>query len=224
VTDEEHACCFVLRRSSELDAKGATESMTTWRTFIAVELDEELKGALHRLQDRLCEQVSPRSVRWVRIEGIHLTLKFLGDTPAGRIDEVRAALAQAAVEARPFSFTVGGLGCFPNTRRPRVVWVGLQEATGTLARLRDSVEAHVSPLGFPTERRPFSPHLTLGRVQRHASKSEVREIGEVVAASAIGTVGQMAVTAVSYIKSDLRPSGAVYTTLFEAKLEEGERG
>jgi 2'-5' RNA ligase len=198
--------------------------MTTWRTFIAVELDEEVKGALQGLQDRLREQVSPRSVRWVRVEGIHLTLKFLGDTPVGRIDEIQAALAQAATEARPFSFTVGGLGCFPNTRQPRVVWVGLQEVTGTLARLRDSVEAHVAPLGFPTERRPFSPHLTLGRVQRHASKSEVREIGEVVAASAIGTVGQMAATAVSYIKSDLRPSGAVYTTLFEAKLKEGERG
>jgi len=192
--------------------------MTTWRTFIAVELDEELKGALYRLQDRLREQVSPRSVRWVRIGGIHLTLKFLGDTPAGKIDEVQGALAQAAEEARPFTFVVGGLGCFPSTRRPRVVWVGLQEATGALARLRDSVEAHVAPLGFPTEKRPFSPHLTLGRVQRHASNSEVREIGEVVAASAIGTVGQMAVTAVSYIKSDLRPSGAVYTTLFEAAL------
>ncbi len=198
--------------------------MTTWRTFIAVELDEKLRGGLQGLQDRLREQVSPRSVRWVRPEGIHLTLKFLGDTPVGRIEEVQAALALAAVEARPFTFTVGGVGCFPNTRQPRVVWVGLQEATGTLVHLRDSVEAHVAPLGFPTERRAFSPHLTLGRVQRHASKSEVREIGEVVAASAIGTVGQMAATTVSYIKSDLRPSGAVYTTLFEAKLGEGDRG
>lgn len=198
--------------------------MTTWRTFIAVELDEELRRGLQGLQDRLREQIAPRSVRWVRPEGIHLTLKFLGDTPVGRIEEVQSALALAAVEARPFTFTVGGLGCFPNTRRPRVVWVALQEVTGTLARLRDSVEAHVTRLGFPTERRPFSPHLTLGRVQRHASKSEVREIGEVVAASAIGTVGQMAVAAVSYIKSDLRPTGAVYTTLFEAKLGDGEGG
>jgi 2'-5' RNA ligase len=192
--------------------------MTTLRTFIAVELDAELKGNLGALQDRLRDQVAPRSVRWVRLDGIHLTLKFLGDTPSEQVETVKAALAKAATEVGPFTFTVGGLGCFPNTRQPRVVWVGLQEPTGTLKRLRDAVEAHVAPLGFPTEKRAFNPHLTLGRVQRRASKSEVREIGEVVAASNIGALDEMAVTAVSYIKSDLKPSGAVYTMLFEAKL------
>ena len=192
--------------------------MTTLRTFIAIELDDELGKNLRGLQSHLREQMPPRSVRWVRPEGIHLTLKFLGDTPAEKVDGVKVALAQAAAEVSPFTFTVGGLGCFPTTRRPRVVWVGLQEVTGALARLRDAVEAHVAPLGFPTEKRPFHPHLTLGRVQRHASKSEVRKIGEVVAASAIGTIDEMSVTAVRYIKSDLRPSGAVYTTLLEAEL------
>lgn len=192
--------------------------MSTLRTFIAIELDRELKGHLRDLQSHLREQVAPRSVRWVRPEGIHLTLKFLGDTPLAQIDEVQSALSQVAAESKPFTFTVGGLGCFPNSRRPRVVWVDLQEVTGTMARLRDAVEAHVAPLGFPTEKRPFHPHLTLGRVQRRASKSEVREIGEVVAASAIGIIDEMTVTSVSYIKSELKPSGAVYTTLFEAEL------
>jgi 2'-5' RNA ligase len=188
------------------------------RTFIAIKLDEELRDNLRGLQDSLQRQVSPRSVRWVRPEGIHLTLKFLGDTLPEQVEQVKVALNRAASGVGPFTFTVGGLGCFPNTRRPRVVWVGLHEATGILARLRDAVEAHVAPLGFPTEKRPFRPHLTLGRVQRRASKSEVREIGEVVAASAIGDIDEMTVTAVSYIKSDLRPSGAVYTTLLEAEL------
>lgn len=193
--------------------------MTTLRTFIAIELDDELEDNLRRLQDQLRERVAPGSVRWGRPGGIHLTLKFLGDTSLDTVEEVKVALAQAAAEVGPFAFTVAGLGCFPNTRRPRVVWVGLQEPTGTLARLRDAVEAHVAPLGFPTESRPFRPHLTLGRVQRRASKSEVREIGEVVAGSIIGTIDEMAVHAVSYIKSDLKPSGAVYTTLLEAALK-----
>jgi 2'-5' RNA ligase len=195
--------------------------MSTLRTFIAIELDEELKRNLRELQADLRRQMAPRSVRWVRPEGIHLTLKFLGNTPMAKVEDVKAALARAAAEAAPFSFTVGGLGCFPNTRRPRVVWLGLQEPTGVLVRLRDAVEAHVAPLGFPMERRAFHPHLTLGRVQRRASKSEVREIGRVVAASAIGTIDEMAVTVVSYIKSDLRPTGAVYTTLLDAGLGEG---
>jgi 2'-5' RNA ligase len=195
--------------------------MTTLRTFIAIELDRALKDDLGRLQERLRSQVAPRSVRWVRPEAMHLTLKFLGDTPLEKTKEVEGALALATAEVPPFTFTVAGLGCFPNTRRPRVVWVGLQEITGALVRLRDAVETHVAPLGFPTERRSFKPHLTLGRVQRYASKSEIREIGDVVAASAAGIGIEMAVREVCYIKSDLKPSGAVYTTLAAVKLKEG---
>lgn len=194
--------------------------MTTLRTFIAIELDRELKKDLARLQERLRSQISPRSVRWVRSEAMHLTLKFLGDTPLDKTKEVEGALTLAAAEVPPFTFTLAGLGCFPNTRRPRVVWVGLQEITGALVRLRDAIEAHVAPLGFPTERRSFKPHLTLGRVQRYASKSEIREIGEVVAASSAGIEVEVAVREVCYIKSDLKPSGAVYTTLSAARLKE----
>jgi len=188
------------------------------RTFIAIELDREFLGILEDLQCRLREQVAPRSIRWVRPEGIHLTLKFLGETRTDQLSAVKAALDQAASGIRPFTFTAGGLGCFPNSRLPRVVWVGMYEPTGTLSRLQDAIETHVAPLGFPTEKRPFRPHLTLGRVQRHASKSEVREAGEVVAASEIGPLDEMRVERVSYIKSDLRPGGAVYTTLHESWL------
>lgn len=192
--------------------------MTTWRTFIAIELDPHLKARLAELQEQLRSRLSPSSVRWVQPDSIHLTLKFLGDTPTDKIEEVQAALARAAAQVTPFVITAGELGCFPNNRQPRVVWVGLQEPTGKLARLQRAVEEFVAPLGFPTEGRPFSPHLTLGRVQRHASRSEVRQIGEVVSASAVGVLDEMTVTEVSYIKSDLRPSGAVYTTLFRAEL------
>jgi 2'-5' RNA ligase len=195
--------------------------MKTLRTFIAVELDQELRAKLRDLQGQLDSQVAPRSVRWVRPEGIHLTLKFLGDTPLDRIEGVKDAVSRAAGSVRPFTFAVGGLGCFPNTSRPRVVWVGLQEVTGNLSQLKRAVETEVAPLGFPTEGRAFHPHLTLGRVNRRASNSEVREIGEIVASSAIGTLDEMEVTAVSYIQSDLLPSGAVYTNLHEAHLGRG---
>jgi RNA 2',3'-cyclic 3'-phosphodiesterase len=192
--------------------------MATLRTFIAIELDEDLKDNLARLQNRLRGEMSPRSVRWVRPEGIHLTLKFLGDTTTEQVDQVKEALVRAATGAGPITFSVGGVGCFPNTRRPRVVWVGLHEPAGALARLRDAVEEQVAPLGFPTEKRPFSPHLTLGRVHRNASRSEVGEVGEVVATSAIGDIDEMTATALSYIQSELKPSGAVYTTLARAEF------
>lgn len=192
--------------------------MTILRTFIAIELDARVRDRLLDLQEQLRAQLSPRSVRWVAPEGIHLTLKFLGDTPSEQVPAIGDALARAAAESRPFPFTVGGLGCFPNSRRPRVVWVGLQEATGKLVALQRAVEAQVAPLGFPAENRPFQPHLTLGRVQRYASPSEVREIGQVVAASLVGTVAEVRAVRVSLIKSDLRPSGAVYTTLSSPAL------
>lgn len=194
--------------------------MNTLRTFIAIELEEELLRHLVQVQDRFRKQLSPRSVRWVQPGGIHLTLKFLGDTRPDQVEAVKTALGRAAFEVPAFAFTVGGVGCFPNTRRPRVVWVGLHEPTGALSRLRDAVESQVAPLGFPTENRPFSPHLTLGRVQRNATGSEVREVGEAVAASTIGTLDEMRVTRVSYIQSDLRPGGAVYTTLYDAPLQQ----
>lgn len=194
--------------------------MSTLRTFIAIELDEGLKENVARLQDQLQMKMPPRSVRWVRPEGIHLTLKFLGDTTTHQVDQVKEALARVAAGARPITFGVGGVGCFPHTRRPRVVWVGLHEPAGHLACLRDAVEAHVAPLGFPTEKRPFSPHLTLGRVHRRASNADVRQVGEVVAASGIGDIGEMTATGVSYIQSKLTPGGAVYTTLAHLELAE----
>ena len=89
-------------------------------------------------------------------------------------------------------------------------------------QLRNLIEDHVAPIGFPTEKRRFNPHLTIGRVHRRASKSEVREIGELVASSAIGTIGQIMVSSVSYLKSDLRPSGAVHTTMLEVVLGAGK--
>ena len=192
--------------------------METLRTFIAIELDTALKAALRHAQEGLSGQIAARSVRWVHVEGIHLTLKFLGDTPVANVEGVKAALAQAADEVGPFRLAAKGLGCFPNMRQPRVVWVGVEEPLGALSRLQKAVEAHVGPLGFPAEQRAFSPHLTLGRVQQYASHSEARMIGDAVAGSAVETLGEMQATAVSYIKSDLGPGGAVYARLFEARL------
>ncbi|NLF13911.1 MAG: RNA 2',3'-cyclic phosphodiesterase [Anaerolineaceae bacterium] len=195
--------------------------MTTLRTFIAIDLSPELRANLGDLQDRLRGELGRGSVRWVQPQGIHLTLKFLGDTPREQLDAIQRALTRAAATAEPFTISAGGVGCFPNTRQPRVVWVGLEEASGALLRLRNAVESEVSPLGFPIEKRPFHPHLTLGRVQRGASSGDARRVGQVVAATTTGDLGEMAVSTVSFIKSDLRPSGAVYTTLSEAGLGRG---
>jgi len=189
------------------------------RTFIAIELGESIKDELTKLQERLKGEAPRGSVRWVRPGGIHLTLKFLGDVPADQIEEIARALQKSCQGFAPFSLSCGGLGCFPNLNRPRVVWVGIQEETGTLAQLHEAIEENVAPLGYPTEKRKFSPHLTLGRVQRRVGSGDRRRLGELVGALEIGTLGQMEVRSVNLMRSDLRPSGAVYTRLAEVELK-----
>ena len=190
------------------------------RTFIAIELDESIKDSLTELQERLKGEAPRGSVRWVRPGGIHLTLKFLGDVPADQIGEIAEALQEGCQGFASFYLSCGGLGCFPNLKRPRVVWVGVQEETGTLARLKKSIEENVAPLGYPTEKRKFSPHLTLGRVQKRAGSGDLRQLGELIGALEIGMLGQMQVRSVNLMRSDLRSSGAVYTRLAEVELRE----
>lgn len=199
-------------------AKGQGKAV---RVFIAIELSRELGDSLGRLQDRLKRQVAERSVRWVRPEGIHLTLKFLGDVPAQRVADISRAVEAACQGFDPFSFSLAGLGCFPNPRRPRVVWVGVQEPSGTLARLQKIVEGKLTGLDFEPENRPFQPHLTLGRVGRQASRSDQQQLGELITESEVGTLGSMTVTSVNVMRSDLRPGGAVYTALARVLLGSG---
>jgi 2'-5' RNA ligase len=195
--------------------------METIRTFIAIPLPAELLTKLAALQRRLERQVPHRSVRWVRAEGIHLTLKFLGDTPTDRLPDIKQALVAVGTHAPECAFTAEGLGCFPNTHRPRVVWVGIREPTGRLAALQQAIEEVVAPLGFPPEGRNFSPHLTLGRTGRRASRSDAALVGQLVADTDAGTLAEVAADRFCLIRSLLKPSGAEYTTLEEFHLLKG---
>jgi RNA 2',3'-cyclic 3'-phosphodiesterase len=188
------------------------------RTFIAIELDEPLRIALRSVQDKLKHQAPPGSVKWVDPDGIHLTLKFLGDTPRSRVPEIETALQAVCAGLGPFEFSVEGRGCFPNFRRPRVVWVALAERSGTLARLQVAVERTVAPLGWPTEARAFSPHLTLGRVAKGADNRTAAAVGQAVEESVVEQIGQQWVSAVSLMQSDLHPTGAVYSRLLRTPL------
>jgi 2'-5' RNA ligase len=195
----------------------------TLRTFIAIDLDETVRDALGRVQGKFQRQAPHGSVKWVAPTSIHLTLKFLGDTPVSRVSKVADALAAACVGFAPFDISVEGRGCFPNLRRPRVIWVAVRDVEGTsLARLQAAIEQRVAPIGFPTEDRGFSPHLTLGRVGRSAGAAEEAAIGQMVERSVVEQIGVQRVQAVHLIKSDLRSAGPVYTVL--ATVELGGQG
>ncbi len=193
--------------------------MENWRLFIAIELPPHILDHISAIQDWLRERVPPRTVRWVAPQGIHLTLKFLGDVPVRQQEALQEALAQAVRGHAPFQLAAGGMGCFPNPRRPRVAWVGVHENPEALQRLRDAVEAQIAPLGYPTEARPFHPHLTLGRVRRDARRSDVQALGTLIAESALQQRETWTVREVTLVRSQLKPSGAVYTPLFHAPLQ-----
>ena len=192
--------------------------METIRAFIAVPLPHPLLDRLSALQRQLESQVPSRSVRWVRVEGIHLTLKFLGDTPTEKLPDIKRALAAVARHVPACTFTVGELGCFPNPRRPRVVWVGMQEPAGRLAALQDAIEEVMAPLGYPPEGRGFTPHLTLGRVRPGARRDEVSRVGEVVTGKTGEPLAEVSADHLALIRSVLKPTGAEYTTLEEFPL------
>jgi 2'-5' RNA ligase len=192
--------------------------METIRAFIAIPLPRRLLERLAALQRKLEAQVPPRSVRWVRGEGIHLTLKFLGDTPTEKLPDIQQALAAVARHAPVFSFTVEGLGCFPNARRPRVVWTDVQEPSGRLAALQDAIEEVMAPFGYPPEGRGFTPHLTLGRVRRRIDRRDVARVGEVVIGTIVGPLAEVVTDHFALIRSVLKPTGAKYTTLEKFSL------
>ncbi len=139
--------------------------MPARRLFVALEPPEPIRRRLGAIADELRRGAGRHAgeVRWVPAENVHLTLQFLGAVPEERVPAVEAALREAAQAARPLSLAVRGAGGFPNARRPRVLWAGLEGDLAPLSALVAGIGARLAKLGFPPEERPFSPHLTLGR-------------------------------------------------------------
>ena len=192
------------------------------RLFIAVDISEEARADLARLIREL-EERGLRGVRWVNPAGVHVTLKFLGDIAASLVPRVSEAMARAAVASSPMTLALEGTGVFPNGRAPRVLWAGLQGDVDALVRLQEAVEREVSPLGFPTEARGFSPHITIGRVREGVHPSERERIGEALARSTLRGAHPWRAEHVNLVRSTLTPTGAVYTVVASATLGEALR-
>lgn len=187
--------------------------MNAVRAFIAVELPQVTRDALSEVQARLGQHAPRGSVRWVKPDNIHLTLKFLGQVPTAQIEAISLALRRAVSVLHVFPFEVMRVGCFPDAQRPRVIWVGIDEPSGALHALQRAVELATVPLGYPTEPRPFQPHLTLGRTGRDLRPADLHKLGETVMAAKIGLLGHVHADEIVLFQSELAPSGSIYTVL-----------
>ena len=182
------------------------------RCFVAIELPDEARQSLAVLVAGLRE-AEVRGLRPVNPDGVHLTLKFLGDVPTSQLDAVSAALEGAATDAHPFDLELRGVGGFPNLRRPRVLWVGVGRDLEALQRLYEAVEEALAPLGFPPEGRAFTPHLTLARLRDGTSPQERARAAGQLTSLAWAEGAAVPVGGVSLMRSTLRPGGAVYSRL-----------
>ncbi len=191
--------------------------MSVIRAFIAVDLPVEIQECLDHIVNSLKQGMGNVPVRWVASQNIHLTLKFLGDVSLNNLEVLQEALHQEAANHKSMVISIGGVGAFPKIRSPRVIWVGV-EAPPELEILQRGIDSQTTRIGYAPDRRPFSPHLTLGRVSRNASPQEVRKIGDVLTNQKVGFLGVARIRSVHLYRSDLRPDGAVYTRLFTASF------
>lgn len=183
----------------------------TKRAFIAVRFSDEVIAALDGIQARLKAALGPRSrVKWVQPKNIHLTLQFLGDVGVEVLDEMAGLLSVALSDNPPFAVRLHGLGVFPSPKKPRVVWAGMQAGVFELKAVAEVVHQVTGEFGFQREKRPFRPHVTLGRVREPresgAISKALEELGEI-------PVGSCQIDVLHLVASELRPQGPVYTTL-----------
>jgi 2'-5' RNA ligase len=183
------------------------------RLFIAVPLPEWIRAELARVIEKLDRETPPRTVRWVRAQGAHLTLKFLGDTSPDMVPRIESLLREGANTCVPFTIEVAKLGCFPSMRRPRVIWIGVQDNNDRILTLQRTVEHQMALLGYAPDTRSFSPHLTLGRLRQGTPRRTLAELGEMVARASDETVGTLDVSEFALVHSVLKPTGAEYTSL-----------
>jgi 2'-5' RNA ligase len=185
------------------------DSEPTLRLFVACELPAEMKARLASLQEALRKKGAPR-LRWVRPEGIHLTLKFLGAVPQEKVAAIREALSPTVQGIPPLALSLAEVGTFGGRRGARVLWVSTQGDLESLARLQQRVEEALEPLGFPPERRAFSPHLTLARVPDRAGGDERQTVWELAKTIETPPAPAVIIGELSLMRSILGPGGAVY--------------
>jgi len=205
--------------------------MRSVRSFVAIECPEGIKKEIQKIQQELRAvmedsfRTNVRGVSWVHPDGFHLTLKFLGPVTEDRLPKITEAVGRVAASFSPFTVSVEGVGVFPNTRVPRVIWIGAKAEGDVLARFQGRVEEVLDPLGFPRENRSFHPHLTLGRIKSERRDTDFQQLGDTLAKWLVENqqraCGQFEAKEVLLMKSDLQPGGAVYTPLATLRLAIG---
>jgi 2'-5' RNA ligase len=179
------------------------------RAFLAIEPPTEIRKEIGNIQNNL-KKLCPFDVRWVKPEGIHLTLKFFGDVSEEAITAISWVVEENTAITSPLHLKVNKLGLFPSQRRPRVIWIGLEGETASLFSLQDRMERGLETVGYAKEDRPFRAHLTLGRIK---APNEAGALAKIIEDGGDRAAGNFLASGLVLFKSDLTPRGAIYTKL-----------
>jgi RNA 2',3'-cyclic 3'-phosphodiesterase len=191
--------------------------MKTLRSFIAIELSEEVRQSVSSTILSYQKLVPAGWVKWVPTKNLHLTIKFLGDTPITLIPSIQEQMDKYFASTPAFQFTAAAAGMFPSARKPRIIWIGLDNKL-TLTELSKGLDEVLVPLHIDREAKPFSPHLTIGRVYQGLSEEQLSKLGEIILRNQPGVIGIVTIDHINLIKSDLFPTGPVYSILHYSKL------
>lgn len=187
------------------------------RSFISVDLPREVRQSLAGLQDKL-RSGSGAVVKWVEPSNIHLTLKFLGNISPGMTGRITVAIGKASRGIQPFRIQVKGIGAFPNLERVNIVWVGLTGNIDGLKLLQRRIDTQLLPLGFKSENRPFSPHLTIARLRDRSTPDERRKLGQLISDVGFDIPYSLDVKTVHLMKSQLTREGPIYSRIGSVDL------
>jgi 2'-5' RNA ligase len=189
--------------------------MPSIRSFIAIETPPEVKADIAKVQEGL--RTTNADVRWESIEKFHITLKFLGNVEEPKLNLLADRLQEALGAFAAFNMTYQGVGCFPNQHHPRVIWIGAENEDGSLTRIQETTEEVAEQMGFQREERQFHAHITIGRVKGPKNlKALVSDLGNASFSPHVAIIKD-----VLLVKSDLKPTGSVYSVLRTYQLKNG---
>ena len=187
-----------------------------FRSFIAIDIPLAIRQDIAKVTSNLRKNIPNQAVRWVRLENIHLTLRFLGEITEEKLGFLVEQIQPKLEKVSRFNVSVIGIGAFPNIHKARVLWMGLQISPDLLSTLSE-MDAVIIILGIPNDHK-FSPHLTIGRVNRNASSLDYARIESLITNTHVGTLGNFQVQSINIYKSDLTPNGPVYTRLYSITI------
>lgn len=193
------------------------------RAFVAVELPESVKAQLDGVIDHL-ERAQLRGLRLARLQGVHLTLRFLGSVPATRVDSIVDAITLVSAAQAPFTVTLDGVGTFPDRGAPRVLWVGIGGDLPAMRELHRRLDAALGLLGYEPEDREFSPHLTVARIRPGTPSAERASAAEALHSAPLESGLVFEADSIALVRSILRPDGAEYRPLARMSLGRDSTG